>query len=384
TEHRANVRRADQAEAAWRQSLSLAVAEVTRLTKLKPGAPCSECTREMTLEHIESAIATAQAQANRVEESAQLRVWEALRAEPDELNVDSAAGIRSAYTKARVLLDTARAQDRDMANLRKLWEVKARDLPKLRQQSEQLHARGLELEARRAALHVQAPISEPSHDELTALRRGLREREDMAAVQSGRMNRLIGELDAMQSQWQQLSDELVQALETSATVNGLVAASRTHAELDTAYAELRTTLNARVRPELASTASQIMSELTHGRYTGIDLDDGYNLSVLDGGEPKPVISGGEEDVASLAVRLSISSMIAQRSGRPVSLLLLDEIFGSLDDERRDSVIALLRQLQGRFEQVVLITHVEGIQDSVDQLVRVEWDERSGASIARVA
>ena len=50
-----------------------------------------------------------------------------------------------------------------------------------------------------------------------------------------------------------------------------------------------------------------------------------------------MISGGEEDIANLALRLAISQMIAERAGQPLSLLVLDEIFGSLDEDRRHAV-----------------------------------------------
>ena len=53
--------------------------------------------------------------------------------------------------------------------------------------------------------------------------------------------------------------------------------------------------------------------------------------------PKPVISGGEEDLANLVLRLAISQMIAERAGQPLSLLVLDEVFGSLDESRRQHV-----------------------------------------------
>ncbi len=66
----------------------------------------------------------------------------------------------------------------------------------------------------------------------------------------------------------------------------------------------------------------------------MELDEDYMVTLLDGGEAKPVISGGEEDIANLALRLAISQMIADRAGQPLSLLVLDEIFGSLDEERR--------------------------------------------------
>jgi exonuclease SbcC len=92
-----------------------------------------------------------------------------------------------------------------------------------------------------------------------------------------------------------------------------------------------------------------------------------------------VISGGEEDLANLALRLAISQMIAERAGQPLSLLVLDEIFGSLDEERRGSVLALLRQLADRFPQVILITHIDSVREGFDRVIRVSYDVAQGVS-----
>jgi DNA repair protein SbcC/Rad50 len=157
---------------------------------------------------------------------------------------------------------------------------------------------------------------------------------------------------------------------------------RYHEELDSAYTDLRQELNDQVRPELSEIASAFLAQLTDGRYTSMEIDESYNLMVLDEGEEKPVISGGEEDVANLVLRLSLSQMIAERAGHPLSLLILDEIFGSLDVARRDNVVQLLHHLEDRFEQVILITHIDGIRESLDQVLRVEYDERAGCSLVR--
>jgi exonuclease SbcC len=157
---------------------------------------------------------------------------------------------------------------------------------------------------------------------------------------------------------------------------------RYHDELDAAYSELRQELNDQVRPELSEIASAFLSQLTDGRYTSMEIDESYNLMVMDEGEEKPVISGGEEDIANLVLRLSLSQMIAERAGHPLSLLILDEVFGSLDVARRDNVVQLLHHLEDRFEQVILITHIEGIRESLDQVLRVEYDERAGTSVLR--
>ncbi len=155
---------------------------------------------------------------------------------------------------------------------------------------------------------------------------------------------------------------------------------RLHDELDRAYTDLRTDLNFQLRPELSELASGFLSELTEGRYAELELDDHYNIVVLEDSVPKPVISGGEEDLANLVLRLAISQMIAERAGQPFSLLVLDEIFGSLDEMRRANVLELLRRLQDRFEQVILITHIESVRDGLDHVITVRYDEERGASV----
>jgi exonuclease SbcC len=155
-----------------------------------------------------------------------------------------------------------------------------------------------------------------------------------------------------------------------------------HQELDRALTDLRTELNAALRPDLSELASGFLRDLTNGRYTDLELDEDYCTTLLDEGEAKPVISGGEEDVANLALRLAISQMIAERAGQPLSLLVLDEIFGSLDEDRRASVVDLLRSLADRFPQVILITHIDSVREGFDRVVRVGFDLASGVATVR--
>lgn len=153
-------------------------------------------------------------------------------------------------------------------------------------------------------------------------------------------------------------------------------------ELDRAFTDLRTDLNQQLRPDLSELAGTFLRELSNGRYGELELDEDYVATIVEAGEPKPVLSGGEEDVANLALRLAISQMIADRAGQPLSLLVLDEIFGSLDEERRVAVVDLLRSLADRFPQVILITHIDTVREGFDRVIRVEFDAERGASRVR--
>ena len=165
-----------------------------------------------------------------------------------------------------------------------------------------------------------------------------------------------------------------------ATVAQAEADRRLHDELDRAFNELRAQLNAELRPELSELATGFLRELMDSRTAELELDERYNVSILEDGIPKPVLSGGEEDIANLVLRLAVSQMIAERSGQAFSLLILDEVFGSLDETRRFNVLELLRALGDRFEQVILITHIEAVRDGLDHVISVRYDPAAAASV----
>jgi exonuclease SbcC len=155
---------------------------------------------------------------------------------------------------------------------------------------------------------------------------------------------------------------------------------RLHDELDRAFNEMRSQLNAELRPELSELATGFLRELMDSRTAELEIDEKYSVAILEDGVAKPVLSGGEEDIANLVLRLAVSQMIAERSGQAFSLLILDEIFGHLDESRRFNVLDLLRALGDRFEQVILITHIEGVRDGLDNVIGVRYDAAAAASV----
>ncbi|MFW5951479.1 MAG: AAA family ATPase [Gemmatimonadota bacterium] len=203
-----------------------------------------------------------------------------------------------------------------------------------------------------------------------------------AAVQKAEIEKTAaqGELERAEDRLATAAKARSEYEERKASLDALESERRLNSELDDVFNRLRIDLNARVRPELSELASAFLTDITAGRYTALEIDESYNVLVLDEGEEKPVISGGEEDIANLVLRLAISQMIAERAGHPLNALILDEVFGSLDVERRDNVIQLLHGLTGRFEQVILITHIESIREGLDHVVRCSFDERTGASV----
>ncbi|NUL82893.1 MAG: SMC family ATPase [Armatimonadetes bacterium] len=143
----------------------------------------------------------------------------------------------------------------------------------------------------------------------------------------------------------------------------------------------REQLNAEMLPALRQYASEFLSEMTEGRYASIQLDEDLNATLLDDGDlAKAVISGGEEDVLNLSLRLALSRLITERAGQPMSLLALDETFGQLDSERRSSVLNALSALREVFSQIIIISHIEEIIHASDRAIRVSYDHRKGSQV----
>ena len=137
-------------------------------------------------------------------------------------------------------------------------------------------------------------------------------------------------------------------------------------------AQFRSHLIAQIRPTLAEFSSRLMSEMTNGKYGLVELDEKYNLRVMDYGQYYAVdrFSGGEKDLANLCLRLAISLALTESAGLSRSFIILDEVFGSQDSERKDLIIKALANLKNRFPQILLITHVEELRDRVEELIEV--------------
>ncbi len=146
----------------------------------------------------------------------------------------------------------------------------------------------------------------------------------------------------------------------------------------------RTEAIAGIKPALESVASQLFAEITEGKYAGIELDDNYEIKILDSGRAYPIkrFSGGESDLANLCLRLAISDVVVRAKGaRGFNFLVLDEIFGSQDTGRRENIIGALQLLSNRFPQIFLISHIEGIKESASMVIRVQEIEPGGESAA---
>ena len=149
------------------------------------------------------------------------------------------------------------------------------------------------------------------------------------------------------------------------------------------FAEFDRFVADRVGPLLADTTERLLAQVTDGKYDHVRFDENYGIEVYDGDEAFDLagFSGGERDVVSLCARLAMSELIGSAARRPPRFLVLDEVFGSLDSERRAQLLGTLGALasSGHFQQMFIISHVDDVQQShvMDEAWTIE--ERDGAS-----
>jgi len=149
-------------------------------------------------------------------------------------------------------------------------------------------------------------------------------------------------------------------------------------------AGFRTYLISQVRPTLSAYASELLGTLSEGKYTLLEFDEDYNLSMYDNGQAFGIerFSGGEEDLANLCTRLAISEIITERAGSTFNFVVLDEIFGSQDSGRRRNILSALDGFSSKFRQIFLVTHIEDIKNSVEHVISISEGE-NGISTVKI-
>lgn len=200
-------------------------------------------------------------------------------------------------------------------------------------------------------------------------------REDVAGLR-GDLGRLT---DSIKQSIMTIKEEKTKLLTIKTEAKKIEARSK----LEQIMVDFKSDLIARIRPALAGRASELFRTMTKGKYPSMNLDDDYNLKIEDEGQEFGIdrFSGGEEDLANLCLRIAISQELSERSGGPRSnFIVLDEIFGSQDYERKGSILKALSELANQFKQILIITHIEDVKESLPFVLHVKEDGNGNIAI----
>ena len=127
-------------------------------------------------------------------------------------------------------------------------------------------------------------------------------------------------------------------------------------------------------PEIEQEANYLLSRLTNNQAQIFieslrDLKKGGTKETLDikisdqaGIRPYELFSGGEAFRIDFALRIAISKLLARRAGTALQILIIDEGFGSQDEEGLGYIMDALYKIQDDFSKIIIVSHLPSMKD----------------------
>jgi len=127
-------------------------------------------------------------------------------------------------------------------------------------------------------------------------------------------------------------------------------------------------------PEIEQEANMLLSKLTDNQAQIFieslrDLKKGGTKETLDikisdsiGIRPYELFSGGEAFRIDFALRIAISKLLARRSGTTLQTLIIDEGFGSQDEEGLSHIMDAIYKIQDDFSKVIIVSHLSSMKE----------------------
>ncbi len=127
-------------------------------------------------------------------------------------------------------------------------------------------------------------------------------------------------------------------------------------------------------PEIEQEANYLLAKLTNNQSQIFieslrDLKRGGSKETLDINISDPsgirsyeLFSGGEAFRIDFALRIAISKLLARRAGTALQTLIIDEGFGSQDEEGLSSIMDAIYKVQDDFEKVIIVSHLPAMRE----------------------
>ncbi len=218
------------------------------------------------------------------------------------------------------------------------------------------------------------------------------------AAAKAECDRLRREIEVAQQQQGSLSEQLRQAQEAAEQVKVL---REEIAEIDRRINILKLLGNPgdgafskggipallieRAVPELEAAANEVLETLSDGRLSlslrtqkensSKGLSETLDVVVSDerGERLYETFSGGESMRVDLALRVGLSTLMAQRAGARCELLVLDETCAPLDVRGREQFVEAVGKIADRFATVLVVTHCDDLKDQFPCRIEVSKD-----------
>lgn len=237
-------------------------------------------------------------------------------------------------------------------------------------------------------LETQLIREKPAKQELTTLTQELhiqREKKEHNARQQARLEADLKRIDILKQanttkldQITKLDQEIddYQTLAQALGKNGLQALL-----IEEAVPEIEQEAN-RLLANLTDNQAQIFIEsLRDLKSGGVKETLDIHISDSAGIRPYEMYSGGEAFRVDFALRIAISKLLAQRAGTALQTIIIDEGFGSQDEEGLARITESLYTIKDHFAKIIIVSHLPEMKDSFPVHFIVE--KQSSGSIVTV-
>ncbi|MCX2727467.1 SMC family ATPase [Thermomicrobium sp. 4228-Ro] len=255
----------------------------------------------------------------------------------------------------------------------------------VRQQIEQSEQRYQAVVDELTALEQELSGTKPPEEELAAATRDLEEAGAALADAETALHATQAEIGAVGQQLRDAERAAEEAAALAARLDHLAREQAVLEELEHAFGKhgIQTLILENVLPELAETANDILDRLPGNtlrldfatqreRVSGDGAIETLDILISDefGQRPYELYSGGEAFRINFALRVALSLLLAQRAGRRLETLVIDEGFGTQDTKGREGLVQALQAVRDRFALILVVTHLEELKDQFPQRIEV--------------
>ena len=270
---------------------------------------------------------------------------------------------------------------------------------RLQDLSQALQTRAAEMQAtltQMETLERQLEQTPDTNTQIQALEQQLQQRRrqlDDQLGSLGRLQQLFAQLETLQIQYDQQHQQLQEARRQH----------RVYQELAQAFGKngIQALMIENMLPQLEAETNHLLARLSanqlhvqfvtqkagrSGRASKkvTKMIDTLDILIADarGTRPYETYSGGEAFRINFAIRLALARLLAQRAGAALQLLIIDEGFGTQDQEGCDRLIAAINAIAPDFACILTVTHMPYFKEAFQ--ARIEVSKSQNGSELRLS
>ena len=280
-----------------------------------------------------------------------------------------------------------------------IWQVRYQELSRAKANQPQLVDRAKELSENLAiraqdlqAMATQIETLKQQINEMPLFATEIKTIEEKILARRRIMDEKLANLGRLQQQQQQLKLLEIELEQKQQQLQEYRRQYRVYQELGQAFGKngIQALMIENVLPQLEAEANQFLSRLTanqlhiqfitqkagkKGRSSAkaaSKLIDTLDIVIADarGTRAYETYSGGEAFRINFAIRLALAKLLAQRAGTALQMLIVDEGFGTQDQEGCDRLIAAINAIASDFACILTVTHMPYFKEAFQSRIEV--------------